>query len=51
MFSTLKFSNFSVNIVCVAGVFFSPLVCFFSCGKVRDSAAFCFDLGSAFERL
>ena len=39
MFSTLKCSN---------GVF---LVCFFSGGKVKDSAAFCFDLGSAFERL
>ena len=50
MFSTLKCSNFSVNIVCVADVFF-PLVCFFSRGKVRDSAAFCFDLSSAFERL
>ena len=40
MFSTLK---------CSIDVFLG--VVFFSCGKVRDFAAFCFDLGSAFVRL
>ena len=54
MFITLKYSNFSVNVVFLSGVCLfwgGGGGCFFSCGKVRGSAPFCFDLGSAFEQL
>ena len=42
MFSTLKFSNFSVNIVCVAGVFFFPFGLFFLLWKSKRFSRFLF---------